>query len=88
MLCPDRDISVIRKLVKGMCHEPQVTHKARADGSELMICSSTMSELTLEHAGVARSVVLLSTKLLDGSDELKLSRSGHNLGREDTIPSP
>ena len=35
-----------------------------------MICSSTMSELTLERDRVARSVVLLSTKLSDGSDEL------------------
>ena len=70
-----------------MLSEPQVTHKARADGSELMICSSTMSELTLERAGVARSVVLLSTKLSDGSDELKLSRSGHNtLHKEDNTP--
>jgi hypothetical protein len=67
VLSSDRYISVLREHAKDMCHEPQDTHTARADGSRLLICSSTITELTLERDRELRSAMLPPT---DGSDEI------------------
>ena len=81
VLSSDRNLSVLSHHVKGMDHEPQDTHTARADGSGLLICSSTITELTLDRGREPRSAMLPPT---DGSNEiaeLRRCRSALTSGR-------
>ena len=81
MLSSDRYISVLREHAKDMSHEPQDTHTARTDGSGLLICSSTITKLTLEHDRELRTSMLPPTDASDEISELLGSRSELTTGR-------
>ena len=81
VLCADRHISVLSRHVKGMTHKPQDTHTARADGSGLLVCSSTITKLTRERDRELRSAMLPPTPRSDEIAELGRCRSAVTSGR-------